>query len=75
MGHVALMGEMRNAYNIFVGKSEGKRPLRRHRHRWEDNITMDLGEIEWEGVDWMNLAQFRNQWRALMNTVLNLWGP
>jgi hypothetical protein len=50
------MGEMRNSYSILVGKLEGKRPLRRSRHRWEDNIRMDLKEIRWEGVDWMHLA-------------------
>jgi hypothetical protein len=51
------MEEIRNAYKIFVGKYEGKRPLRRLRSRWEDNIRMDLREIGWEGVDWMLLAQ------------------
>jgi hypothetical protein len=50
------MAEMRNAYNILVGKPEGKRLLERRRHRWEDNIRMDLREIGWEGVDWMHLA-------------------
>jgi len=51
------MGEMRNAYKILVGKPEGKRPLGRHRHRWEDNIRMGLREIGSEGVDWIHLAQ------------------
>jgi hypothetical protein len=60
--HVACMGHMRNAYNILVGKSEGRRSLRRPKHRWEDNIKMDLREIGWEGVDWMHLAQDRDQW-------------
>jgi hypothetical protein len=58
--HVADMGEMRNAYNILVGKPEGKRPLGRPRHRWEYNNRMYLREIGWEGVDWMHLAQNRD---------------
>jgi hypothetical protein len=65
---------MRYAYNIFIGKSEGKRPLGRSRRRW-GNIRMDLGETGWEGVDWMHLAQDRDQWRARMNTVMNLRVP
>jgi len=63
-GHVAYMGEMRNAYNILVGKPEGKRPLRRTGHRWENNIRMDIREIGWKGVGWMYLAQDRNQWQT-----------
>jgi fatty-acid desaturase len=55
------MGEMRNAYNILVGKLERKRPLGRSRHRWEDDIRMDVREIWWEGVDWMLLTQNRGQ--------------
>jgi len=54
------MGEMRNAYNVFVEKSEGKRQLGRPRHRWEDNIRMDLREIGWERMDWIHLAQDRD---------------
>jgi hypothetical protein len=73
-GHVARMGEMRNAYNILVGKPEGKRPLGRPRCRWEDNI-MDLKERRWEDVDWMILCQDRDKWRALVNTVMNLRFP
>jgi hypothetical protein len=69
------MGETRNAYRILVGKSEGKRPLRRPRSRWVDNIKIDLREIEWDGMDWIDLAQDRDQWRALMNTVMNLRVP
>jgi hypothetical protein len=65
------MGETRNAYRILVGKLEGKRPLRRPRHRWVDNIKMDLIEIGWDGMDWIDLAQDRDQWRALVNTVMN----
>jgi hypothetical protein len=69
------MGGMRNAYDILVGKPEGKRPLGRPRHRWEDNIRMNLREIGWEGVDWIHLAQDRDQWWALVNMVMNLWVP
>jgi hypothetical protein len=54
-------GEKRNAYMLLVGKSEGKRPLGRTRHRWVDNIKMDLGEIKWDGVDWIGLPQDRNK--------------
>jgi hypothetical protein len=68
---VAHMGDMRNAYNILAGKREGKRSLGRSRYRWEDNIRTDLKEKEWKGVDWMHLAQDRNQWRVLINTVMN----
>jgi hypothetical protein len=66
------MGEMRNEFNIFVGKPEGKRPSGRPRRRWEDNIRVDLKEIGWKGVDWIQLAQDRDQWRHLANTVMNL---
>jgi hypothetical protein len=55
-----------------VGKPEGNRPLERPRRRWVDNTEIDLREIEWEGVDWIDLAQDREQWRALVNTVMNL---
>jgi ribosome biogenesis protein Nip4 len=69
------MGEVRGAYNILVGKSEGRRPLRRHRRRWEDNIKMDLREIGFGDVDWIHLAQDRDTWRAVVNTVMNLRVP
>jgi hypothetical protein len=68
-------GENRNAYRILVGKPEGKRPLGRPRRRWVDNITMDLREIGWDGVDWIDLAQDRDQWRALVSMVMNLRVP
>jgi hypothetical protein len=71
-GHVACMIEMRNAHIILVRKSEGKRPLRRPRHRWEDNIRIDLRKIRWEGVGWIQLAQDRDQWSAVVNMVMNL---
>jgi hypothetical protein len=60
-GHAACMGEMRNEHKILVGKSEGKRPFGIPRLRWEDNIRMDLRKIEWEAVDWIHMAQVRDQ--------------
>jgi hypothetical protein len=69
------MGETRNAYKIWVGKPEGKRPLGRPRRRWVDNIKVDLREIGWDGRDWIELAQDRDHWRALVNTVMNLRVP
>jgi hypothetical protein len=66
------MGKKRNAYRILVVKPEGKRPLGRPRRRWEDNIGIDLREIGWGDMDWINLAQDRDQWRAFVNTVINL---
>jgi hypothetical protein len=74
-GYVAQMGEKRNVYRILVGKPEGNIPLRRPRHRWEDNIKMDLREIGWGGMDSIDLAQDRDQWRALVNTAMNLRVP
>jgi hypothetical protein len=74
-GHVARMGEKRNAYRLLVGKPEGNRPLGRPRHRWLDNIKRDLGEVGWGDVDWIGLAEDRNRWRALVNSVLNLRVP
>jgi hypothetical protein len=63
--HVARMGEKRNAYRILVGKPEGRRPLGRPRRRWVDNIKMDLREIEWDCVDWVDMVQDREHWRLL----------
>jgi hypothetical protein len=73
--HVARMGEKRIARRIKVGTPEGKRQLGRRRHRWVHNIEMDLREIEWVDMDWIDLAQDRDQWRALVNTVMNLRVP
>jgi hypothetical protein len=70
-----MNGEKRNAYRIMVENPEGKRPLGRPRRRWVDNIKMDLREIGWGGVDWIDLAQDRDQWRALVNVVMNLRVP
>jgi hypothetical protein len=69
------MGETRNAYKILVGKPEGKRPLERQRRRWVDNTKMDLREIGWDDMDWIEMAQDRDQWRALVNTVKNVRVP
>jgi hypothetical protein len=73
--HVARMGEKRNVYRLLVGKPEGKRPVGRPRRRWIDNIKMDLLEIELNVVDWIDLAQDRYRWRALVNSVMNLRVP
>jgi hypothetical protein len=70
--HVACRGEKTNAYRILVGKPEGRRPLGRPRRRWVDNIKMELREIGWDVVNWVDLAQDRDHWRALVNTVMNL---
>jgi hypothetical protein len=71
-GHLARMGEKKNAYSLLIGKPEGKRLLGRPRHRCVDNIRMDLGEVGWGDADWIDLAQDRNRRRALMNLELNL---
>jgi hypothetical protein len=73
MGGACRTNGKRNAYKLLVGKPEGKRPLGRPKHRWVDNIKMDLlGRVD---VDWIGLAQNRDKWRAIMNSVLNLWFP
>jgi hypothetical protein len=74
-GHVARMGEKNNAYRVLVRKPEGKRPPRRPRHKWVDNIKKDLREIGCDGMDWIDLAQDRDQWRTLVSTVMNLRVP
>jgi hypothetical protein len=71
-GPCSTNGEERYAYRLLVGKPEGKGPLGRPRRRWVDNIRMDLGEVGWGDVDWIKMAQDRNQRRALVNMVMNL---
>ena len=71
-GHVARMGEGRGVHRVLVGKPEGKRPLGRPSHTWEDNIEMDLQEVGGGYGDWMELAQDRDRWWALVNAVMNL---
>ena len=74
-GHVARMGERRGVRGVLVGKSEGKRPLGRLRRRWEDNIQMNIQEMGRGSGEWMELAEDRDRWRALVSTVMNLWVP
>jgi hypothetical protein len=74
-GHVARMGEGRGVYRVLIGRPEGKRPLGRPRCLWEDNIKIDLREIGNDGANWIQLAQQRVQWRAFVNTVMNLRVP
>ena len=69
------MGERRGVYRVLVGKPEGERPLGRPRSRWKDNIKMDLQEVGYGGMDWIELAQDRDTWRALVNEVMNFWVP
>ena len=73
--HVARMGEKRSVYSVLMGKPEGRSPLGRPRHRWEDNIKMDLQEVGCGGVDWIELAQDRDGWRALVKAAMNLRVP
>jgi hypothetical protein len=74
-GHAVHTGEIRGVYRAVVVKSEEKRPLGRPRPRWNDNIKMDLHEVGCGGMDWVDLAQSRDKWRALMNAVMNLRFP
>jgi hypothetical protein len=74
-GHVARMGKRRGVYRVLVEKPERKRLLGRPRHRWEDNIKIDLQQVGYRVVDWIELAQDRDRWRALVNTVVNLQVP
>jgi len=70
------MWERTDAYRVLVGKTEGTRPLGRHRSRWEDNIKMDLQEVGWgESMDWIDLAEDRDRWQALVKAVMNIWVP
>jgi hypothetical protein len=75
VGHVARMGEGRGVYRILVGRPECKRPLGRPKRRWEGNIKLDLREIGIDEANWIQLAQDRVQWRAIVNRVMNLWVP
>jgi len=72
---VARMGEERGVYRVLVGKPEGKRPLGRRRRRWEDNIKMERQEVGCWGMDWIELAQDRDRWRALVSAVMNIRVP
>jgi hypothetical protein len=74
-GHVACMGEGRGVYRVLVWKPGGKGPLWRTRHRWEDNIKMDIQEVECGGMDWIELDQDRDRWQALVNAAINLQVP
>ena len=74
-GRVARMGERRDVYRVLVRKPEGKRSLERPRRRWEDNIKMDLQEVGCGGMDWIELAQDRDRWPALVTVVMNLRVP
>jgi hypothetical protein len=69
------VGERRGVYRILVGKPEGKKPLGRPRHRWENNIKTDLQKVRWRGMDWIDLAQYSDRWRALVNAVTNFRVP
>jgi hypothetical protein len=71
-GHVARMGEERKTYKVLVGNPKRKRPLGRPWGRWEDGIRKDLGKIDWGGVGWIQLAQDRGRWRAVVNAVMEL---
>ena len=71
-GHVARNGERKGVYSVLLGTPEGKRPLGRSRRRWEDNIKMDLQEVGCGGMDWIDLVQDTDRWRALVNVVMNL---
>jgi hypothetical protein len=75
VGHVARMGKGRGVYRVLVGRLKGKRPLGRPRCRWEDNVKMDLREIRIDGENWIQLTQDKIQWRAFVNTVMNLQVP
>jgi hypothetical protein len=71
-GHVARIGEGKCVYRVLVGRPEGQRPLGIPRHRWQDNIKMDLRELQMDGANWIRLAKVRVRWRAFVNTVMNL---
>jgi len=71
-GHVARIGERKSVYRVLVEEPERKRPLGRHRRRWEDNIKMDLKEILWKGVEWICRVEDKEKWCTLLDTVINL---
>ena len=70
-----MYGESRGVYRVFMAELEGKRPLGRPRRRWEDNIKMDVQKVGYGGMDWIDLAQDRDRWRAVLNAVMNLRVP
>jgi len=72
---VVRMGKRRAIYSVLVGKPEGKRPLGRHWHRWEDNIKMDLQEVGFGGMDWIKLTQDKDRWQAVVHAVMNFRVP
>jgi len=74
-GHVGRMGERRGVYRVLVRKSEGKTPIGRPRHRWEDNIKTDLQEVGCGGMDWIDLAQDRDRWREFVDEIISLRVP
>ena len=74
-GHVAHMGDRRGVFRVLVRKPEGKRPLGRPGRRWEDNIKLNLQEVEWGCMNWIEVAQDRDRWRALVSAVMNLRVP
>jgi hypothetical protein len=74
-GHVARIGGGRGEYKALMGRHDEKRPPGRPRHRWEDNAKMDLQEVGWGGMDWIDLAQNRDKWQAVVNAGMNLWVP
>jgi hypothetical protein len=69
------MGDRRGVYRVLVGRPEGKNPLERPRHRWEYNIKLYLQEVEWGGMDWIDMLQDRDRWRAVVSAVMNLRVP
>jgi hypothetical protein len=72
-GKVTRMGENRNVHRLLVGKPQGKIPLGKPRRRLVDNVRLDFGDMGWNGMDWIELAQDRDQWMILVNTIMNVW--